>query len=143
MNHFFDFLLQNWALSLLFFVLLLTFIAYEAKGQGFGLKIVAQELVRKMNDNAVKIYDIRGSDAFKAGHILSSKSVQEADLLSEDGLMGKLNGAEAVIVCSNGAKSGRLVAQLKKKFNESELFVLSGGVDEWGRQNLPLQTGRK
>jgi rhodanese-related sulfurtransferase len=143
MNHFFDFLLQNWALSLLFFVLLLTFIAYEAKGQGFGLKIMAQELVRKMNDNAVKIYDIRSSDAFRVGHIFSSKSVQEADLLAEGGLLSKLNGSGAVIVCSNGAKSGRLVSQLKKNFKESELFVLSGGVDEWGRQKLPLQAGKK
>ena len=143
MGHFIDFIAKNWVLSTLFVVLLITFCSYEARSQGYGLKILSQDLVRKINDNAVTIFDIRSIDAFKIGHITKSKRAEESDLLAEESALAKLNGGSAVIVCSNGTRSGRLVAQLKKRFSDLDLLALNGGVDEWGKKNLPLQAGKK
>ena len=142
MNEFIDFLLKNWALTALFFCLLISVFVYEARNQGFGSKIDAASLVQKMNNDATKIYDIRSATAFQSGHISGSKMIAEdkiksdmSNLVSEDKV--------TVLVCDNGQKSGALVGQLKKQMKGRDIVLLSGGVSEWKRQNLPLKKGKK
>ena len=143
MHQFIDFVLRHYILCSLFIVLVISLLVYEAIGQGYGSRIIAQELIAKMNANQVAIFDIRDKSAYVKGHIVDSTNVKAEQLNAEDGPLSTLSDKMAVIVCAKGQESGVLVAKIKAASKHKNMALLAGGIAEWTQQGLPLKKGKK
>lgn len=115
------------------FVLLALIIVTELKRSGGGQLSVA-ETVKLMNAGG-QLLDLRGNDAYRAGHILGAKNIPLDELPAK---AGELKKSEPLILCCDtGVSSQRAIAVLKKQGFE-KLFNLRGGIRAWQQENLPL-----
>ena len=112
----------------------------------YELKLKAQSIaslslpvaVRMINDGGAVI-DVRPSEQYLNGHIIDSSNVPEATLLKSPA-EHVANKERVLLVCATGSGSGGAVAQLRKAGHDN-VFSISGGIDEWRRENLPLVSG--
>lgn len=92
------------------------------------------DAVRLMNDGA-QLVDVRGTDAWRAGHIINSRNIPAGELAEKT---GKLDRAKPVIVyCDSGISSGR-AAQTLVGQGFTEVWNLHGGLTAWKRENMPV-----
>ncbi|NNF51477.1 MAG: rhodanese-like domain-containing protein [Gammaproteobacteria bacterium] len=114
--------------------LLVVIIVTELKRSG-GDQLSVAETVKMMNAGG-QLLDLRGNEAFHAGHILGARNIPADELAAK---AGSLNKAEPLILCCDtGASSQRAAAVLKKQGFE-KLFNLRGGIRAWQQENLPLK----
>jgi hypothetical protein len=102
-------------------------------------QVSPQQLVDKMNNQTIKVIDIRNSQNFRKSHILNSRNIP---WLSQDTSAFKpLENEAVVLVCQQGQTASQLADKLKKQgFNNVQ--VLSGGLNTWQQNNLPLVKGK-
>ncbi|MCY3768521.1 MAG: rhodanese-like domain-containing protein [Gammaproteobacteria bacterium] len=120
-------------------VLLLSFDP-ASKGMG-GSKILspAQLPSLQSRDHAV-IIDLNEKDRFKKGHISQSINIPFSRFSDSLGKLKKYQKKPVVLACETGADSKKAVSILKK--NEfADVYVLSGGLSGWKKENLPLEKG--
>lgn len=113
--------------------LLALIIFTELKRSG-GNQLSVAETVKLMNAGG-QLLDLRGNDAFHAGHILGARNIPADELGAK---AGSLNKTDALILCCDtGVSSQRALAVLKRQGFE-KLFNLRGGIRAWQQDNLPL-----
>jgi len=115
------------------FALLAMIIVTELKRSG-GNQLSVAETVKLMNAGG-QLLDLRGNEAFHAGHILGAKNIPTEELAAKVGALKK--DEPLILCCDTGASSQRAVAVLKKQGFE-KLFNLRGGIRAWQQENLPL-----
>ena len=94
------------------------------------------DAVRLLNRGAA-VVDIRDAARFGAGHIADASNVTPDDLASH--VAGKIKAKKPVLlVCENGALSGRYAAAIRKAGRDNA-FSLKGGLVAWQQENLPTQ----
>lgn len=93
------------------------------------------QVTQFINHKNAVIVDIRASDAFVSGHILSAISVPLKELATSKKL-DKLKTQPIVLVCATGVESPRAAATLKKQ--ALDVYTLAGGLRAWKEANLPL-----
>ena len=92
------------------------------------------EAVRLINAGA-QLIDLRGHDAFRAGHIVNARHVPAAELEAK---LDKLDPAKPVVVyCDSGITSARSAAQLVRA-GFAQVWQLNGGLAAWKRENMPV-----
>jgi rhodanese-related sulfurtransferase len=102
-------------------------------------QISPQELVNLINENSVKVFDIRSAQLFKQGHILNSKNMP---WLTQDEQMFKAHQNDnLVLVCQQGLQANNLAQKLKQN-GFSQVCVLSGGLQAWQNAQLPIVKGK-
>lgn len=101
--------------------------------------ISSQQLVELMNNQDVKVIDIRGNQNFRQGHILNSKNIvwQNQDINP----FKSLQNDSIVIVCQQGHSASQLAEKLQKE-GFSKVQILAGGLSAWQQSNLPLVKGK-
>ncbi len=97
--------------------------------------ISPQEAVRLINSGAA-VVDLRDADTFKQGHLIDSQNLDPKGLANSKALKSKKG---VLLVCENGAKSARALAELKKAGVEN-VFSIKGGIAAWQEENLPVET---
>lgn len=103
-----------------------------------GVSMPAPEAVRLINQGAT-VVDVREPARFEGGHIVDALNIAPGDLAAR--AEAKLKKKRPVLlVCDNGAQSGRLVSTLRKAGFDT--WALDGGLAAWQRDNLPVVTGR-
>ena len=93
--------------------------------------------VQAINKGAA-IFDLREPAAFGQGHIPNARNMRAVDVPETPKLK---SGKTVLLVCDNGAASGRLAQDLRKKGSE-QVFSLKGGLAAWQRDNMPVISGR-
>jgi rhodanese-related sulfurtransferase len=92
------------------------------------------EAVRLINAGA-QLLDLRGHDAFRAGHIVNARHVPMEEL---DAKVEKLDRDKPVLVyCDSGMTSARAAAQLVRA-GFTSVWQLAGGLAAWKRENMPV-----
>lgn len=92
------------------------------------------EAVRLINAGA-ELIDLRGHDAFRAGHIVNARHVPMEEL---DAKTAKLDRDKPVLVyCDSGVTSGRAAAALVRA-GFTSVWQLAGGLAAWKRENMPV-----
>lgn len=95
------------------------------------------EAVRLMNAGA-EVIDIRGHDAYRAGHIVNARHIALDDLAAK---AAKLDAAKPVLLyCDSGVSSAR-AAEVLVRAGFGEVWHLKGGLAAWKRENLPVAKG--
>ena len=98
--------------------------------------LTAMQAVRLMNQGALVI-DLRGKELYDAGHIGDARSVPLADLESQADSLKKWRDKNVITYCDSGA-TGASGARTLMKLGFTKVFSLSGGLNAWVKDNLPV-----
>jgi len=114
----------------------------ELRRKSSGLiEIDASNAVKLINNDAAVI-DLRGADAYSAGHIVNARNIPADELEAKSAALGQDKTKPVVAVCDAGISSKRAVNMLKGQGFES-VYSLRGGMTGWSRDGLPVVTGKK
>ena len=133
MDKFIFFLIEHFYYSVPIFVLIILLIRSNAtKG---GKRISSQELINLSNKDQANLIDLRSSSEFNSGHITGSINIPFADI--EDRSHEIKSDKSLVLICEMGSQSANAGETLKKDGFKNSL-ILSGGINQWRMDNLPL-----
>ncbi len=134
-----DFMTEYWYLfaMLVVIVLLLSFDP-ASKGVGGSKIVTPAQLPPLQSRNHAVIIDLNEKDRFKKGHISQSINIPFSRFPDSLGKLKKYQKKPIVLACETGANSKKAVSVLKK--NEfADVYILSGGLSGWKKENLPLE----
>ena len=136
---FIEFLVEYWYyFAILGVILLLLALDPSARGPAGAKAVSPMQLPQVQSRESGIIVDVRESDAFKSGHIAQSINLPLDGLENSLGKLKKHKNKAVILVCEAGNRTGKAAAVLRK--NEySEIYVLSGGLNAWRKENLPLE----
>ena len=130
-----NFLIDKWYLSLPFLVFLNLFIfSFARRG---GKRITSVELVSLANSGHAQLIDLRKSDLYDQGRITGSKNIPYDQLNNR---LNELNNDEhkpIILICDLGNQSPS-AGELLQKEGFANTLILSGGINQWTMDHLPL-----
>lgn len=126
------------ALMISFFVVVFTELRRKASGL---VNIEAAEVVKLVNNDALVI-DLRGTEAFSRGHIVSAKNIPSDELDTKLNQLQRFKSKPIVAVCEAGVTSTKAIDTLCAAGFES-VYGLKGGMAGWSQAGLPVVTGKK
>lgn len=112
----------------------------RSRGQGSG-GVSPMQTIQLMNQGGVVI-DVRGNEAFAAGHIGESRNIAATDLANQADALKRYRDKPVVVCCDTGVVSGSAVRSLAA-LGFTQVARLSGGLNAWRRENLPLIKGAR
>ncbi len=112
-------------------------LAYEIRErfQAFAALSAAQA-VRLMNQGAL-VVDLRGKEMFDAGHIGEARNIPVDDLAAQADNLKKWRDKPVITYCDRG-NTGVGAARALTKLGFTQVFNLTGGLEAWNKDNLPL-----
>ena len=99
----------------------------------------ADSLVAAASAGALLI-DVRGSDAFAAGHIPNARSVPGATIAEGAATIGRFKEKPIIAYCDSGRTSMIAVRHLGR-LGFKQTYNLRGGLAAWRADNLPVEKG--
>lgn len=117
---------------------LLAILFNEVRLRALAVTGLAPDVAVRAINRGAAIFDLREPSAFGNGHIPNARNIRAEDIPATPKLK---SGKPVLLVCGNGAASGRLAQDLHKKGSE-QVFSLKGGLDAWQRGNLPVVSRR-
>lgn len=133
-----QFLLEHWALSGLFALLLVVFLVNEFRNRSFGIPSVnCPELVNLINHSRAAVIDIRDEALFSGGHIIGATHLRQQDFEAKKNTFNKFKARPMVVVCEQGAQSPK-AAQWLLDQGFKEIYYLKGGLQAWRAENMPV-----
>lgn len=95
----------------------------------------ATQLINRGKTTAV--IDVRGADAFAAGHLRDARHIPLADLATRVGELDKAKIKTVIVIDQDGKQADKAARQLKTAGFE-DIYGLEGGVAAWTAAGLPL-----
>lgn len=117
-------------------VLAIAVLVYELLNRGKGSGLSPQETILLMNQGA-RVFDLRASDAYAAGHISGSKWLDVNELDKSPDSLKKYRERLVVLVCETGTVASAVARKLQAA-GFTKVFNLRGGLAAWRAENLPL-----
>ncbi len=134
-----EFIIANWYLFAGLLVVLYLLYGGVITQKLMGINgISAFEAVRLMNQEKAVLIDVCEDNEYKEGHIINSVSMPLSSLGKRIGEMDKHKAKPVIISCKTGNRSGRAASMLRKNGFES-IYVLTGGLTAWKKENLPIE----
>jgi rhodanese-related sulfurtransferase len=135
MEQFVEFVTNHWmmvsALAIMFMALMWD------SGQKAGPKVSTHEATALINSKNGLVLDIREKADYKAGHIVDSVNIGNAQLLSRIAELEKHKNDPIIVVCKTG-QTASAASKILKDNGFAEVYRLSGGIMDWTNNNLPL-----
>lgn len=104
-----------------------------------GNSISTADAVRLQNSGALLV-DVRDSNDYEAGHIIEARHIPAAEIASRAESLKKFKEKPVIVYCDAGSNSAGAARQLRASgFNK--VVTLSGGLNSWRQENLPLVKG--
>jgi rhodanese-related sulfurtransferase len=135
MTRFLEFLVNHWILSGLWAALFATLMFYINAKQ--GKSVSPQQATLLINKHDGIFLDVRERKDFEKGHIVDAINIPLAKLHDRIVELDKKKEAPVIVVCQLGQQSGDAVKALEAK-GFANVFRMSGGMNEWQLQNLPV-----
>ena len=129
------FLIDNWYLSVPFFLSILLW--FRAESRRGGNRVDCDQLTKLANKESACLVDVRPSKEFEGGTIAGAINIpfEEVDLRHDELL--KMKDFPIVLICAMGRNAG-LAGEKLQKHGYSETHVLKGGLATWQQEGLPL-----
>jgi rhodanese-related sulfurtransferase len=125
-------------LSTLFALVVVLLLVNEGLSRKLSvMQISPEQVVQWMNREGAVLLDIRADSAFALGHILGSESVSSTVLDKRMPSLMKYQDKPIVVVCNIGQTAASVGKQLSTQ-GFKKIMVLSGGIQAWKAQGLPL-----
>jgi rhodanese-related sulfurtransferase len=112
-------------------------IVIEMRQRSRGTSAVGTaDAVRLANTGAL-VLDVRDSKDYEAGHIIEARHIPAAEIASRAESLKKFKEKPVIVYCDAGSASAGAAQQLRASgFNK--VVTLSGGLNSWRQDNLPL-----
>ena len=138
-----EFVSNHPIMSLAFVALLLALIVTEVARRFRAFKDVSPaQLTRLINVDDAAVIDVSAHNDFEKGHIPNAIHVALSQLDPEGKTVGKLKERPVVVYCKTGQFSEQACRKLTKSGFEN-VYWLSGGLQAWINEQLPVASGRK
>lgn len=134
-----QFIANHWELCAALAVIIVLIILEEGKHKSGGkLSIPPQEATNKMNRENAVVIDTRDADTFSKGHIVGATNIPYKELMDESGekKLIKFRKKPIIFACYKGISSLKVANKFHAK--GMNVFSLSGGMDGWRNDKLPL-----
>ena len=135
MELFLEFLVQQWILAGALVVVLLMLWMHESRKS--GASVSPQTAINLVNAEEGVFLDVRDSTEFGKGHIVDALNIPVSKLDTRIAELDRYRDKPIILVC----KMGQQVGAVGKKLNAggfTGVYRMSGGMMEWGAQQLPL-----
>ena len=140
MNRFFEYTINHPFLIAAAAILAVLAIVIEMRHRSRGASAIGTaDAVRLANTGAL-VVDVRDSKDYEAGHIIEARHIPAAELGSRAESLKKFKEKPVIVYCDAGFTSAGAARQLRASgFNK--VVTLSGGLNSWRQENLPLVKG--
>ncbi len=133
-----SFFIDNWVLIAVAFAsgAMLVWPAVRAGGRAGTLNTT--DAVMLMNRDKAVVIDVSEPAEFAAGHIIGARHLPLADFGAKLPATVKNKATPLILVCANGARANRAVAEAKKLGHE-KVHSLTCGMGAWRAAGLPVE----
>lgn len=140
MNRFFEYTTNHPFLIAAAAILAVLAIVIEMRHRSRGASAIGTaDAVRLANTGAL-VVDVRDSKDYEAGHIIEARHIPAAEIASRAESLKKFKEKPVIVYCDAGFTSAGAARQLRASgFNK--VVTLSGGLNSWRQENLPLVKG--
>ena len=111
----------------------------QMKSEGRAMHSVslidAVRLAAKLENNGLRIIDVRGRSEWNHGHLPGATHIHLGDI--EDRAAGMPRGEPIVVHCQSGTRSS-IAASLLMAHGFTNVTNLAGGLDAWRKAGLPI-----
>ena len=135
MAQFVEFIGNHLILATMWVITLGVIIMYHKRNSASS--VGPQKVVMMINRQDAVVVDVRDKKEFDSGHIVDSINIPLAKLKHGVTELKKHKEKPLVVVCKLGQQSGEAAKTLQET-GHAEVFRLSGGIEEWKAQSLPL-----
>ena len=135
-----EFVVQNWYLFAALVVVLALLIADPLMKQASGVKSVSVLEMPQLTRDKYVIVDISDPGDFKKSHIPEAINMPAKSLSQDTKPIDKHKKKNLILVCRMGNKSHSIAKHLISSGFE-KVYVLSGGMAAWQKENLPVKSG--
>lgn len=140
MNRFFEYTTNHPFLVTAAAILAVLAIVIEMRNRARGgSSISTADAVRLANSGAL-VVDIRDSKDYEAGHIIEARHIPAAEIASRAESLKKFKEKPVIVYCDGGFASAGAARALRAS-GFSKVVTLSGGLQSWRQENLPLVKG--
>ncbi len=135
-----EFVIENWYLFAALVVILGMLAAEPLLKQTSGVKSVSVFEMPQLTREKSIVVDVSEPGDFKKAHIPDSVNMPAKSLASDPKPIEKHKNKNVILVCRMGNKSQSVAKQLIRSGFE-KVYVLSGGMAAWEKENLPVKRG--
>jgi rhodanese-related sulfurtransferase len=134
-----EFMTEYWYLfATLFVIVLLLSFDPGTRNVGGSKSVTPAQLPQLQSRENTVIVDVNDAEKFKKGHISQAINIPIGGFSDSIGKLKKHQKKTIVVTCDTGTNSRKAVPILQK--NEySDIYVLTGGLAAWKKENLPLE----
>ncbi len=137
MQQFLEYVTHHYALVAAAVVMLALVLVHEFRARTASFASISPaEAVRLVNAGAVLV-DIRGREAFEAGHIAGARNVPGAVIADGAQPLERFKEKAVIAYCDTGMTAGSAARHLGR-LGFSKAYNLRGGLAAWRQENLPV-----
>ena len=134
-----QFVVNNWSLFVTLGVILALLIMGPVTQQLYGVKNSnVNQAVQLLNREHGVVIDVSEPGEFKTGHITNAINVPFSALMNRIRELEKHKNNPIIVTCRTGNRSTKSAVALRKHGFPS-VYVLSGGLNAWEKENMPLE----
>jgi rhodanese-related sulfurtransferase len=104
-----------------------------------GTSIGNNDAIRLQNSGAL-LLDVRDAKDYEAGHIIEARNIPAAEVASRAESLKKFKEKPVIVYCDGGFTSAGAARALRAS-GFTKVVTLSGGLNSWRQENLPLVKG--
>ena len=140
MNRFFEYTTNHPFLVAAAAILAVLAVVFEMRQRARGGgSIGTADAVRLQNTGALLV-DVRDSSEYEAGHIIEARHIPAAEIASRAESLKKFKEKPVIVYCDAGSTSAGAARTLRDS-GFTKVVTLSGGLNTWRQDNLPLVKG--
>ncbi|MBC7414973.1 MAG: rhodanese-like domain-containing protein [Herminiimonas sp.] len=102
-----------------------------------GDKVTTLQATQLINQGKTLLLDVRDPAEFAAGHMRDARNIPLKELSKRIAELDKFKARTVIVVCSSGMQSSRATGVLRTA-GFSSVVSLSGGLNAWQAQGLPV-----
>jgi rhodanese-related sulfurtransferase len=140
MNRFLEYTTHHPYLVAAAAILAVLAVAIEIRARARGAtSIGTADAVRLANSGAL-LLDVRDAKDYEAGHIIEARNIPAAEVASRAESLKKFKEKPVIVYCDGGCTSAGAARALRAS-GFTKVVTLSGGLNSWRQENLPLVKG--
>lgn len=140
MNRFLEYITNHPLLVAAAAILAVLAIVIEMRQRSRGASAIGTaDAVRLANTGAL-VLDVRDGADYEAGHIIEARHIPAAEIASRAESLKKFKEKPVIVYCDGGSASTGAAQQLRAS-GFTKVVTLSGGLNSWRQDNLPLVKG--
>ena len=140
MNRFFEYTTNHPLLVAAAAILAVLAIVIEMRQRARGASSIGTADAVRLQNSGALVLDVRDGKDYEAGHIIEARHIPAAEIASRAESLKKFKEKPVIVYCDGGFTSAGAAKQLRAAgFNK--VVTLSGGLNNWRQENLPLVKG--